>query len=148
MKLSLLVYISAGAFIPLSKAFLVAPSNPKTVRVQVPECSTLQPSRRALATCLFAEAPDRKKKKKGGLDESVRTKLVTESIAPWRTLRLFLYGSLGSGALIGGLVTLTSTAAISSGAKEGDLNAEVRQHYGKTVTVLIRHSTHIVSFIS
>lgn len=44
------------------------------------------------------------KKKKGGLDEGMRNKLVSESIAPWRTIRLFLYGSLGSGAFIGGLI--------------------------------------------
>jgi Low psii accumulation1 / Rep27 len=65
-------------------------------------------------------------KKKGGLDESVRTKLVSESIAPWRTLRLFLYFSLGSGALVGGLITLTGFAAVVSGAKEGNINTEVR----------------------
>lgn len=65
-------------------------------------------------------------KKKGGLDESVRTKLVSESIAPWRTLRLFFYFSLGSGALVGGLITLTGFAALVSGAKEGDVNTEVR----------------------
>jgi len=76
-------------------------------------------------TRLFAEAEQ--KKKKGSLDESVRTKLVSESIAPWRTLRLFLYGALGSGAFIGGLINLTGTAAVFSGAKEGDLNTEVRK---------------------
>jgi hypothetical protein len=65
-------------------------------------------------------------KKAGGLDENVRTKLLSESIAPWRTLRLFLYGALGSGALIGGLVNLSSAAAVFAGAKEGDMNAEVR----------------------
>ena len=64
-------------------------------------------------------------KKKGGLEESVRTKLVSESIAPWRTLRLFLYFSLGSGALVGGLITLTGFAAVVSGVKEGDINTEV-----------------------
>lgn len=76
---------------------------------------------------LFAEPEESaKKEKRGGLDESVRTKLVSESIAPWRTLRLFLYGALGSGAFIGGLVTLTGTAAILAGNKEGDINTEVR----------------------
>jgi Low psii accumulation1 / Rep27 len=75
---------------------------------------------------LHATSNEQKKKKKnGGLDESVRTKLVSESIAPWRTLRLFLYFSLGSGALVGGLITLTGLAAVLSGAKEGDVNTEV-----------------------
>lgn len=74
---------------------------------------------------LHAASNDSKQKKSNGLDESVRTKLVSESIAPWRTLRLFLYFSLGSGALVGGLITLTGLAAVLSGAKEGDVNTEV-----------------------
>ena len=77
------------------------------------------------STSLFAE----KKKKVGGLDENVRNKLVSESIAPWRTLRLFFYFSLGSGALIGGFIALTGTlAAISNGqadAEDFDMNAQV-----------------------
>lgn len=65
------------------------------------------------------------KKKSTGLDEGVRSKLVTESIAPWRTLRLFLYASLGSGALIGGLITLTGVAAALGGSRSDiDLNTE------------------------
>lgn len=64
-------------------------------------------------------------KKAGGLDEGVRSKLVTESIAPWRTLRLFAYASLGSGALLGGIITLTGVAAALSGARNDvDLNTE------------------------
>lgn len=69
---------------------------------------------------LFAED-----KRKTGLDESVRTRLLSESIAPWRSLRLFLYGSFASGALLGGLITLSGAAAVISGAKEGDMNTEV-----------------------
>lgn len=101
----------AAFFLPSSDAFVV--TTPATTSRQLP---SLVP--------LFAEEP--KQEKRGGLDESVRTKLVSESIAPWRTLRLFLYGTLGSGAFIGGLVTLTAAAAISSGARDGDLKAEVR----------------------
>jgi Low psii accumulation1 / Rep27 len=86
-----------------------------------------RPVRRISNVNLFAS--EEKKAKKGGLDETVRTKLVSESIAPWRTFRLFLYFSLGSGALVGGLVTLTGTAAILSGAKEGDMNTEVSEHF-------------------
>lgn len=74
------------------------------------------------ATPLYAE---NETKKKAGIDEKVRTKLLSESIAPWRSLRLFLYGSLGTGALVGGLITLSGTAAVLSGAKEGDMNTEV-----------------------
>jgi len=43
-------------------------------------------------------------------------KLLAESIAPWRTLRIFFYVSLGSGALLGGFINLTGLAANLSGA--------------------------------
>jgi hypothetical protein len=68
---------------------------------------------------------ENKEKKKGGLDGKLRSKLLSESIAPWRTLRLFLYGSLGSGAFIGGLIN-TSGAIAASSSPEFNLNPEVR----------------------
>jgi hypothetical protein len=55
--------------------------------------TTSNPSSRALSStarksvALFSD-----KKKKGGLDGKMRNKLVSESIAPWRTIRLFFYG--------------------------------------------------------
>lgn len=68
----------------------------------------------------------RRKRKKSGLDPEMRSKLLSESIAPWRTVRLFLYASAGSGALIGGLITLSGVAAALSGARTDiDLNTEV-----------------------
>ncbi|KAL3918812.1 MAG: hypothetical protein SGILL_004063 [Bacillariaceae sp.] len=54
----------------------------------------------------------------------MRNKLVTESIAPWRTLRLFLYGSLGSGAFIGGLINLSGAVA-ASGSPDFNLQTEL-----------------------
>jgi hypothetical protein len=84
---------------------------------------------------LEAAASDRKSKKNKNqssssapkLDENVKNRLVKETIAPWRPLRLFLYFALGSGALIGGFITLTGTLAAMSGARpDVDLNAEVR----------------------
>lgn len=70
-------------------------------------------------------AEEEKKTKKGGIDASTRSRLLSESIAPWRTLRLFLYGSLGSGAAVGGLITLAGVAAGLSGARSDlDLNTE------------------------
>ena len=60
------------------------------------------------------EENENKNKKKDGLDETMRNKLVTESIAPWRTLRLFLYGSAGSGAFIGGLINGSGAIAASA----------------------------------
>lgn len=67
---------------------------------------------------------DDKKKKVGGLDEGMRNKLVTESIAPWRTLRLFLYGALGSGAFVGGLINISGAVA-GSNSPDFNLNTEV-----------------------
>ena len=64
------------------------------------------------------------KKKGGGLDEGLRNKLVTESIAPWRTLRLFLYGALGSGAFIGGLINISGAVAASN-SPDFNLQTEV-----------------------
>ena len=76
-------------------------------------------------TALF-EQKEGKKSSKGPFDEGLRNKLVSESIAPWRTLRLFLYFALGSGAFIGGLITLSATvAAVSSGREDFDINTEV-----------------------
>uniref|UniRef100_A0A7S2N0T1 UspA domain-containing protein n=1 Tax=Helicotheca tamesis TaxID=374047 RepID=A0A7S2N0T1_9STRA len=65
------------------------------------------------------------KGKGSAVDPEVRSKLLTESIAPWRTLRLFLYASLGSGALLGGFITLSGVAAFLSGVRDDvDLNTE------------------------
>lgn len=59
-------------------------------------------------------------------ESALRQKLVTESIAPWRALRLFFYGALGSGAAVGGFITLSGVAAALSGVRPDlDLNAEV-----------------------
>ena len=74
------------------------------------------------AMALFAEP-----KKNGGLDTAMRSKLVTESIAPWRTLRLFFYGALGSGAFIGGLINISGAVA-GSNRPEFNLNTEVLRY--------------------
>ena len=64
-------------------------------------------------------------RKKGGVDPRMRTKLVSESIAPWRTLRLFLYAALGSGAFIGGLVNLSGFMGSIASGQDIDVNTEV-----------------------
>lgn len=62
---------------------------------------------------------------KGMVDSETRKKLLAESIAPWRGLRLFAYGSLGSGAAVGGFITLAGVLAAMSGARDDvDLNTE------------------------
>lgn len=73
-----------------------------------------------------AAPTSRRRRKAAGLDPEMRSKLLSESIAPWRTVRLFLYVAAGSGALIGGLITLSGVAAALSGARtDVDLNTEV-----------------------
>jgi hypothetical protein len=74
-----------------------------------------------------AAPTSRRRRKAAGLDPEMRSKLLSESIAPWRTVRLFLYVAAGSGALLGGLITLSAVAAALSGARtDVDLNTEVR----------------------
>jgi len=53
-------------------------------------------------------------KQKPALPQEVKQKLLAESIAPWRTLRLFLYASFGSGAFVGLLITLSNLSAPDS----------------------------------
>jgi len=66
-----------------------------------------------------------KTSKRSSIDTNTRSRLLSESIAPWRTLRLFLYFALGSGAGLGGLITLAGVAASLSGARSDlDLNTE------------------------
>ena len=90
--------------------------------------STTTAPQRVVSTALWSE--QEKPKKKGGLEGNLRNKLLAESIAPWRTVRLFLYGALGSGAFVGGFITLTGALAAISGARNDvDLNAEVRSYY-------------------
>ena len=116
MKSYLLLFLTvirgASAFVPASKSRAVSP-----LRIDEQQSLDSQLS----FTTLFAE-----KKKKGGLDESMRNKLVTESIAPWRTLRLFVYGSFGSGAFIGGLIN-GSGAIAAMNSPEFNLQTEVRK---------------------
>lgn len=51
------------------------------------------------------------------LEKSTRAKIISESIAPWRTFRLFVCATLGSGAALGGLITLAGLVAGLTGAR-------------------------------
>lgn len=51
------------------------------------------------------------------LEKNTRTKIISESIAPWRTFRLFICGTLGSGAAVGGLITLAGLMAGITGRR-------------------------------
>jgi hypothetical protein len=86
-----------------------------------------KPKRRKDATAGAPAAAAKAAAPAPALDENVKNRLVKETIAPWRPLRLFLYFALGSGATIGGFIALTGTVAALSGARpDADLNAEVR----------------------
>jgi hypothetical protein len=68
-----------------------------------------------------------KNDKEGKLNEEISSRLLAETIAPWRPLRLFLYFSCGSGAFVGGLITVTRILAASRQSQGGvdiDLNPE------------------------
>jgi len=55
----------------------------------------------------------------------VSNKLLAETIAPFRGLRLFFYGAFASGAFVGGLITASGVAAALNGLRpDVDLNAE------------------------
>jgi Low psii accumulation1 / Rep27 len=104
--------VCVGAFSPSNRS--VSNKNPALTTTEFEQNDSTR-------MILFSEPET---KNKGGLESGMRGKLVTESIAPWRTLRLFLYGSLGSGAFIGGLIN-TSGAIAGSNRPEFNLNTEV-----------------------
>eukprot|EP00536_Pseudo-nitzschia_multiseries_P002284 jgi/Psemu1/5234/gm1.5234_g len=106
---------SALAFVPVRPTSSI-PATTTTTTTTTTVASRTQ-------TALFSSENDNDNKKKGGLDGSMRNKLLTESIAPWRTLRLFLYGSLGSGAFVGGLIN-GSGAIANSASPDFNLQTE------------------------
>mmetsp|Transcript_8573 Transcript_8573/g.12587 ORF Transcript_8573/g.12587 Transcript_8573/m.12587 type:complete len:357 (+) Transcript_8573:69-1139(+) len=122
--------------IAITSAFFVSPANleirsltatnfvsPLNTLARKNAALTLHSSKRESDT--IEEAAGTKGKGKAAVDPGLRSKLLSESIAPWRTLRLFLYASFGFGAFLGGLITLSGVAAFLSGARDDvDLNAE------------------------
>lgn len=65
------------------------------------------------------------KNDKTGLAPGVSKNLLTETIAPFRGLRLFFYGAFASGAFVGGLITLSGVAAALNGLRgDVDMNTE------------------------
>ena len=116
-------------FLPLASTAFVTPS--KSAKTRSPTSFVIPQHRLQSSNGDGGESTDvattsRRKRRKDGLDPEMRSKLLSESIAPWRTVRLFLYASAGSGALLGGLITLSGVAAALSGARtDTDFNAEV-----------------------
>jgi Low psii accumulation1 / Rep27 len=126
------VFISAGLWCTADAFVGESARRPAAVRGRThtafPTYQTHQSSAGLLVLHASTDSSDKKKKKSGPakLDENVKNRLVKETIAPWRPLRLFLYFALGSGAMIGGLITLSGTLAAMSGARTDiDLNTEV-----------------------
>jgi hypothetical protein len=112
-------------------------SSTRTIPTTIPTCRLGIACRRSIS--LFAKSPDSKDtatsgsttknattstRNKTNLDSNVRSRLLSESIAPWRTLRLFLYTALGSGAALGGFITLSGLAAAIAKHSTDDLSAE------------------------
>mmetsp|Transcript_18330 Transcript_18330/g.32772 ORF Transcript_18330/g.32772 Transcript_18330/m.32772 type:complete len:243 (+) Transcript_18330:197-925(+) len=72
-------------------------------------------------------ALNQEKEKKGstGINRTVSNKLLVETVAPFRGLRLFLYAAFASGAFVGGLITLSGVAAAMNGLRDDvDMNTE------------------------
>jgi len=129
MKYHLLLLLGASSTIGRAHAFVPAHTSwfdCSKSQDHIQEClsSSLLQVEKGSDSPLSSTALCSDKKKKGGLEEPMRNKLLTESIAPWRTLRLFLYGSAGSGAFIGGLIN--GSGAIAGSAKpEFNLQTEL-----------------------
>ena len=76
-------------------------------------------------TATLTTLHEKKKEKSSDSSSMPSNKLLAETIAPFRGLRLFFYAAFASGAFVGGLITASGVAAALSGVREDlDLNAE------------------------
>jgi Low psii accumulation1 / Rep27 len=108
-------------FVAISDAFVSIPISDNTSPIALRQHLGHQ---KTIMTSMAVWSENPKNKSGGGLEEGMRNKLVAESIAPWRTIRLFLYGALGSGAFVGGLINLSGAVAASN-SPEFNLETEV-----------------------
>ena len=69
---------------------------------------------------------EKKKSKSSERDSAVSNKLLVETVAPFRGLRLFFYAAFASGAFVGGLINASGAVAALSGLRgdEVDMNTE------------------------
>ena len=137
--LLLLLPLAANAFVAPSGRTAAGVSRPSSSSSSSGDCQSSSSTRRHVpqqwSTAIYSSNDDggddaaptsRRRRKAAGLDPEMRSKLLSESIAPWRTVRLFVYVAAGSGALLGGLITLSGVAAALSGARtDVDFNTEV-----------------------
>lgn len=89
--------------------------------------STITNNPRRTSHCARSSVVTALQEKKGstGITRNVSNKLLVETVAPFRGLRLFLYAAFASGAFVGGLITLSGVAAAMNGLREDvDLNTE------------------------
>ena len=86
---------------------------------------SVQTQQRQILTQLYETDETKPKKSSTGIDRNVSNKLLAETIAPFRGLRLFFYAAFASGAFVGGLITASGVAAALSGVRtDVDLNTE------------------------
>lgn len=71
------------------------------------------------------------KRGNAALNSEVRSRLLAETIAPWRAVRMFFAASAGSGAFVGGMLTTGSlAAAVSSGADATEIYKNLAIDFG------------------
>jgi len=120
----LLILLNLCSFSTFAFQTVPTNSNVSTKRVgfvPLAKTNTLQHQFRKNIKYFMATSNDNKDV---SAENDVSSRLLAESIAPWRTLRVFLYFALGSGALLGGFITLTGVfASLSRGSTEIDLNS-------------------------
>jgi len=128
-QISVLPSLLLLLLVPLSSSFIITSSNNNNNDLLLLRSTSLSPKKKILVSPLNLADDNNENKPKStsntGLDPTVRDKLLAESIAPWRSLRKFIYSAGGAGALIGGLITLTGTLAGLAGRRPDlDMNTE------------------------
>lgn len=118
--LTSVVYGFAPSIVAISAGMPINRINAATAAVAFTSTATTTSTRSASSSTVALH-----EKKPGGLDANVSNKLLTETIAPFRGLRLFFYAAFASGAFVGGLITASGVAAALNGLRSDvDLNTE------------------------
>lgn len=118
--LTSVVYGFAPSIVAISAGMPINRINAATAAVAFTSTATTTSTRSASSSTVALH-----EKKPGGLDANISNKLLTETIAPFRGLRLFFYAAFASGAFVGGLITASGVAAALNGLRSDvDLNTE------------------------
>lgn len=121
--------LQSALVLAASTAAIVQGFAPASIRVSPTQSNnapiTHTPFQQSLTTATRHSMALQAEKKSNKVDPNLKNKLLAETIAPWRGLRLFLYASFASGAFVGGLITASGLAAALSGARtDVDVNAD------------------------